>query len=110
LPRQARTAGEGQRTRRDRAALTTREVADRLGVTAETVLRWRVTRDLPSIVLTSRAIRYEETAIDASIAARTTTAVPGRESANNPDRHRRGNATLPVPTIPLPRAAQDEED
>jgi excisionase family DNA binding protein len=45
--------------------LTTREVADRLGIMPGTVLRWIETRGLPAIRLTSRAIRYEEDALDA---------------------------------------------
>jgi excisionase family DNA binding protein len=47
--------------------LTTREVADRLGIMPATVLRWVETRGLPAIRLTSRAIRYEEGALDAWI-------------------------------------------
>jgi excisionase family DNA binding protein len=89
--------------------LTTREVASRLGVIPETVLRWIDTRGLPAIRLTSRALRYDETELEAWIAEHAT-AAPGRESANDPDRRRQGNGILPVPTIPLPSAARDEED
>ena len=90
--------------------LTTREVADRLGVIPETVLRWIETRGLPAIRLTSRALRYDEAALDAWIAEHTTAASPGRGSANDPDRrHRQREATLRVPTTPLPRAARNEE-
>ena len=87
--------------------LTTREVAVRLGVMPETVLRWIDARGLHVIRLTSRALRYEEAALDAWLAEHR--AASGRESANNPDRRRRGEATLSAPTIPLPRGADEEE-
>ena len=91
--------------------LTTREVADRLGVIPETVLRWIETRGLPAIRLTSRALRYEEAALDAWIAEHTTATTPGRGSANQLDRRRRqSEATLRVPTNPLLPAGQNEED
>jgi excisionase family DNA binding protein len=89
--------------------LTTRQVADRLGVIPETVLHWIDTRGLPAIRLTSRALRYDEGELDAWVAEHAT-AAPGRESASNPDRRRQGNGILPAPAIPLPSAAQDEED
>ena len=90
--------------------LTTREVADRLGVIPETVLRWIETRGLPAIRLTSRALRYDEAELDGWIAEHAT-ATPGRGSANHPDRRRQGNANLRVPTTTLLQpAARDEED
>jgi excisionase family DNA binding protein len=89
--------------------LTTREVAGRYRITPETVLRWVETRGLPVIRLTSRALRYDEDALDAWELEHAT-AAPGRESASNPDRRRQGNGILPVPAIPLPLAARDEED
>jgi excisionase family DNA binding protein len=90
---------------------TTREIADRLGVTPETVLRWIETRGLPAIRLTSRALRYDETALDAWIAEHTVTASPGRESVTKPDRRRRhSEANLSVSPSPLPPAARDEEN
>ena len=64
--------------------LTTREVADRLGVIPETVLRWIETRGLPAIRLTSRALRYDEAALDAWIAQHTVAASPGREVSAAP--------------------------
>jgi excisionase family DNA binding protein len=88
--------------------LTTREVADRLGVTPETVLRWIDRRGLPVVRLTSRALRYDPDALDAWIAARTTAAL-GRESANSPDQRRRSEATLSVPTVPLQQGADEKE-
>jgi excisionase family DNA binding protein len=90
--------------------LTTREVADRLGVIPETVLRWVDTRGLPAIRLTSRALRYDEGELAVWVAEHAT-AAPGRGSANHLDQRRRVNANLPVPTTTLSRlAGTDEED
>jgi excisionase family DNA binding protein len=89
--------------------LTTRQVADRLGVIPETVLRWIDTRGLPAIRLTSRALRYDEAELDAWIAGHAT-ATPGREGVNDPGRRRQGNGILSASTIPLPTAARNEED
>jgi excisionase family DNA binding protein len=88
--------------------LTTREVADRLGVSPETILRWIDRRGLPVVRLTSRALRYDEDRLDAWIADRTTAAL-GRESANDLDQRRRGEATLSVPTISLRPGADEKE-
>jgi excisionase family DNA binding protein len=90
--------------------LTTREVAERLGVMPETILRWIDARGLPALRLTSRALRYDEEALDAWLAEHAT-AAPGRGSANHLDRRRRDNANLLGPTTTLLRpAARDEED
>jgi excisionase family DNA binding protein len=50
--------------------LTARQVADTLGVSAETVLRWTRRGDLPAIRLPGGAIRYREDELDAWLAAR----------------------------------------
>lgn len=50
--------------------LTARQVADLLGVSAETVLRWTRRGDLPAIRLPGGAIRYREDALDDWLAAR----------------------------------------
>jgi excisionase family DNA binding protein len=89
--------------------LTTREVAETLGVSPETVLRWIERRGLPARRLTSRAIRFDARELGVWLDERAT-AAPGRESASNPDRRRHGKGILPVPAIPLPSAARDEED
>jgi excisionase family DNA binding protein len=88
--------------------LTTREVAQQLGVTAETVLRWIETRGLPARRLTSRAIRYSQTDLDGWLDERAT---PGREAPTPPSDAAHGRLTSPVPTLP-PRhdAASTEED
>lgn len=44
--------------------LTPHEVAKQLGVSVEAVLRWARNGKLPSIRLSSRAIRFRESAID----------------------------------------------
>ena len=54
--------------------LTAREVADLLGVSAETVLRWTRRGELPAIRLPSGAIRFREAEIEAWLAERATTA------------------------------------
>jgi excisionase family DNA binding protein len=91
--------------------LTTREVADRLGVTPETVLRWVERRGLPVVRLTSRALRFDERRLDAWIAEHTVAASPGRGSVTSPDRRRRqGEANLSVSPVPLPPAARNEEE
>jgi excisionase family DNA binding protein len=90
--------------------LKTWQVAERLGVSGETVLAWIDTRGLPAIRLSSRAIRYDESKLDAWIAERETAASPERGSASNPERRRRhSKANLPVPATPLQRAARNEE-
>ena len=45
--------------------LTAREVADRLGITRETALRWTRRGDLPGFKLPGGAIRYREPDLDA---------------------------------------------
>jgi excisionase family DNA binding protein len=52
--------------------LTAREVAELLGVSAETVLRWTRRGDLPAIRLPGGAIRYHPDAIDEWLLARVT--------------------------------------
>jgi excisionase family DNA binding protein len=54
--------------------LTTREVATLLGVSPETVLRWTRRGELPGIQLPGGALRYQRSALDAWLVARTTTA------------------------------------
>jgi excisionase family DNA binding protein len=54
--------------------LTTRDVADLLGVSPETVLRWIDTRGLSARRLTSRAIRYDPAELAAWLEGRSTSA------------------------------------
>jgi excisionase family DNA binding protein len=48
--------------------LTAAQVADLLGVSAETVLRWHRRGELPAFRLPSGAIRFNEAALDARMA------------------------------------------
>jgi excisionase family DNA binding protein len=50
--------------------LTAREVADLLGVSSETVLRWTRKGELPAIKLPGGAIRFREDALEAWLAER----------------------------------------
>lgn len=52
--------------------MTARQVADQLGVSTETVLRWTRRGDLPAIRLPGGAIRYREDTLDAWLVARAT--------------------------------------
>ena len=52
--------------------LTARAVADVLGVSTETVLRWVRRGELPAIRLPSGALRFPESTLDAWLAARAT--------------------------------------
>jgi excisionase family DNA binding protein len=96
--------------------LTTREVADRLGVAPETVLRWIDSRDLPARRLTSRAIRYDELELEAWLDARSTTAdAADRELSDaRANRARRPGLYDPLPFLASDarprRAATTEED
>ena len=76
--------------------LTARVVAERLGVSAETVLRWARRGELPSVHLSNRAIRFPETALDEWLEERTT---PARESVTAPG-GRRPPASLTGVTAP----------
>jgi excisionase family DNA binding protein len=55
--------------------LTAREVADLIGVSAETILRWTRRGELPAIRLPGGAIRYREDDLDGWLEERAT---PGR--------------------------------
>lgn len=54
------------------ALLTAREVADRLGVSAETVLRWTRRGHLPGFRLPGGAMRFREDDLDMWLAERST--------------------------------------
>ena len=61
--------------------LTARDVADLLGVSAETVLRWTRRGELPAIRLPGGAIRYREDKVDGWLEERAT---PRRGSVSHP--------------------------
>lgn len=71
--------------------LTARTVADRLGVSSETVLRWARRGQLPAIYLSNRAIRFPEDQLDAWLAQRAT---PGRGDVTQPVPDRRPLGTV----------------
>jgi excisionase family DNA binding protein len=56
--------------------LTARQVADLLGVSTETILRWTSRGALPAIRLPSGAIRFREVELDAWLAGRRTSSAP----------------------------------
>lgn len=60
--------------------LTARQVADLLGVSAETVLRWTRRGDLPAIRLPGGALRYREDALDQWMTSRATRPATLRET------------------------------
>ena len=68
--------------------LTAHVVAERLGLSTETVLRWARRGDLPSIHLSNRAIRFPEDRLDEWLQERATPAFGGL-------------ATDPVPAPPF---------
>lgn len=80
--------------------LTVREVAQLLGVSTETILRWTRAGKLPAIRLSSNALRFREEDLDAWMDERAT---PRRGSVSHPA-GRRPRATLHVSAIP-----EDEE-
>jgi excisionase family DNA binding protein len=80
--------------------LTARELADLLGVSAETVLRWTRRGDLPAIRLPGGAIRFRADELDGWLTERATL---GRGSVSHPD-ERRPASTLAMSAIP-----EDEE-
>ena len=91
--------------------LTARQVADQLGVSAETVLRWTRRGELPAIRLPSGAIRYREIDVDDWLCLREVGAAT-EEAPTTPGRARarayNGLSSL-VPTTPPPDAAPTEE-
>ncbi|MGZ6637861.1 MAG: helix-turn-helix domain-containing protein [Solirubrobacteraceae bacterium] len=80
--------------------LTAREVAELLGVSAETVLRWTRRGDLPAIRLPGGAIRYRDSELEEWLTDRAT---PGRGSVSHPAGRR------PRATITLSATPEDEE-
>jgi len=76
--------------------LTGREVADRLGLSTKTVLRWAQTGELPAIRLSNRAIRFREDELDEWLRARAT---PYRAAPTVGGAARTGRLHSLVPTV-----------
>jgi excisionase family DNA binding protein len=98
-----------------RRLLTTREVAERLTVAPETILRWIDDRGLPARRLTSRAIRFDADELEAWLAERATGAdgatrevSPTRNAARPEADSRSSFSASPTPLREL--AASPEED
>lgn len=96
--------------------LTARDVAELLGVTAETVLRWTRNGELPAVRLPGTArgrLRYRPDDVEAWIEGRLEGAAP-REGVTQSRRPRPlgGYAPLPSPASPSPplSAATTEEE
>lgn len=86
--------------------LTAREVADLLGVTAETVLRWTRAGELPAIRLPGTArgrIRYRPADVDAWLDRHETgRGAPGGVTQPDGRAHSGGYAPLPFRVSPSP--------
>jgi excisionase family DNA binding protein len=89
--------------------LTARELADRLGVSAETVLRWTRRGELPAIKLPGGAIRYHPDDL-ADWLAEHATAAPAREApATQTGTADRRLSSLAPATSPVRRATTEED-
>jgi excisionase family DNA binding protein len=93
--------------------LTARAVSEMLELSVETVLRWAAAGKLPSIRLSSRAIRFRESAIEAWLAERERGAT-GREGDSQPDGRAHAGAYAAISSVvtanPPPDAVTTEEE
>lgn len=91
--------------------LTARIVAETIGVSSETVLRWTRRGELPAIRLPGGAIRYRETDLDAWLQERETAGDATRGASTAPDATRRVGVSSVPSTAPLDtrRATTEEE-
>jgi excisionase family DNA binding protein len=96
--------------------LTARDLAELLGVSSETVLRWTRRREVPAIKLPGGAVRYRPDAIEAWLAEHETAGAGVEESPDTPDRARHGGAypgalsSVAPDTQPPLKAVTNEED
>jgi excisionase family DNA binding protein len=101
----ATTRGERPLTGR---LLTCRQVADWLGITVETVLRWHRRGELPGFKLPGGAIRFREDDLEAWLEAHATGAATEKTPVN---RHRaQTEVSLVSPVNPPQTAAQTEKE
>jgi excisionase family DNA binding protein len=75
--------------------LTARAVAEQLGLSTETILRWARRGELPSVHLSNRAIRFREDEIEAWMGAR---AMPAQGRVTTPAGHHAGASLVGVTT------------
>jgi len=66
--------------------ITARVVADRLGVSPETVLRWTRRGELPALRLPGGAIRYRPADLDAWLEQRSTSTSTADRGCQTPER------------------------
>jgi excisionase family DNA binding protein len=94
--------------------LTARDVAERLGFSVDTILRWTREGKLPSHRISGTAhgrLRYFADELDAVIAERATIpAAPVREAPATHPGAADGRLLSSVPAIPPPLAASTEEE
>lgn len=87
---------------------TAREVADLLGVSPETVLRWTRRGELPAIRLPGGAVRYRPDELDSWLEQRAT---PGREElSRTPQGAAHWQPTAPGGTLTAVTHPEGEED
>lgn len=88
--------------------LTAREVAERFGLTVETVLRWTRRGELPAFKL-GAAIRYREADLEAWLERHATASpAPRGVSPTRDNRARRGSDYAPVTVVPSPTRPRDD--
>jgi excisionase family DNA binding protein len=91
--------------------VTSRELAELLGVSAETVLRWTRRGELPAIRLPGGAIRYRGSDLDLWLEQHETAGGATRRASTAPDTTRRADANVSASTAPLRDvAARTQED
>jgi excisionase family DNA binding protein len=93
------------------ALLTTREVAELLGVSTETVLRWVRRGELPAIRLPGGALRFPEATLYAWLAERATPGLgvlPTRTDAAPGEPYPPRLPSTSLPTRPRASAATDD--
>jgi excisionase family DNA binding protein len=71
------------------ALLTTRQVADMLGIHPETVLKWARNGDLPAVKLPSGAVRYRPEQLEAWMQERATSRDKERQPPSPDAAHER---------------------
>ena len=81
-PRIAEAVATDERSRTPVSLLTARDVAARLGVSSETVLRWTRAGKLPGFRMPGGALRYLDADLEAWLAERATSEPPNRRRAS----------------------------